>query len=356
MKKIMTIMGTRPDIIRLSEITKKIDKYYKHIIVHTGQNFDVNLRDNFFKDLDLRLPDYQLNLREKLVGFEFIGYMMKEVSKIIIKEKPEAIIILGDVNSALSAYVAKQLHIPVFHLEAGNRCYDDMVPEEVNRRIIDSCSEYLLTYTQRSREQLLLEGYKPNKIIVVGNPIGEVLLKNINNIDEKKVLEKYEVKEKNYILVTLHRTENITNKESLKKIIDALNEISTKTKILLSVHPKLESMIKTFNIKLSKGIIKNEPFGFKDFIVLMKNAKIVLSDSGTVPEECSILKVPVILMRTSTERPELLENNSMILSGIETKYILQATKITEKLSMGNEPEGYKEIVSEKIIKIIARKI
>lgn len=356
MKKIMTIMGTRPDIIRLSEIIKKIDENYKHIVIHTGQNFDTNLRDKFFQDLKLRMPDYQLNLKEKLVGIEFIGYMMNEVSKIITKEKPQAILILGDVNSALSAYVAKQLHIPVFHLEAGNRCYDDMVPEEVNRRIIDSCSEYLLTYTQRSREQLLLEGYKPNKIIVVGNPIGEVLLKNIENIDEEKVLKQYKVKEGSYILVTLHRTENITNKESLKKIVDALNEISKITKILLSVHPKLKSMINVFKIKLNKNIVQNEPFGFKDFIVLMKNAKVVLSDSGTVPEECSLLKVPVVLMRTSTERPELLENNSMILSGIETDDILKASKLAEKLSMGDEPEGYKDIVSEKIIKILARKI
>jgi UDP-N-acetylglucosamine 2-epimerase (non-hydrolysing) len=356
MKKVMTIMGTRPDIIRLSEIIKKVDKFYKHILVHTGQNFDTNLRDKFFKDLSLRLPDYQLNLKEKFVGFEFIGYMMQEISKIILKEKPQIILILGDVNSALSAYVAKQLHVPVLHLEAGNRCYNDMVPEEVNRRMIDSCSEYLLPYTQRSREQLLLEGYKPNKIIVIGNPIGEVISQYIGNIDEKKILGQYKVRSKGYILVTLHRTENITNKESLQKITTALNQLSKKTKIILSVHPKLESMLKAFNIKLEKNVINNKPFGFKDFLALMKNAKTVLSDSGTVPEECSILKVPVVLMRASTERPELLENNSMILSGIETSDILQANKLAEKLSMGDSPTEYQEIVSEKIVKILARKI
>jgi UDP-N-acetylglucosamine 2-epimerase (non-hydrolysing) len=356
MKKVMTIMGTRPDIIRLSEIIKKVDRYYQHILVHTGQNFDTNLRDKFFKDLNLRLPDYQLNLKEKLVGMEFIGYMMKEVDKIIKKEKPQIIIILGDVSSALAAYVAKQLHVPVLHLEAGNRCYDDMVPEEINRRIIDSCSEYLLPYTQRSREQLLLEGYHPSKIIVLGNPIGEVLSQYINNIDEKKILKQYKVSTKKYILVTLHRTENITNKESLQSITAAINQISKKTKILLSVHPKLESMLKAFNIKLEKNVIRNKPFRFKEFVALMKNAKTVLSDSGTVPEECSILKVPVVLMRASTERPELLENNSMILSGIFTDDIIQANRLAQKLSMGQEPEGYKEIVSEKIIKILARKI
>lgn len=357
MKKILTIMGTRPDIIRLSEISKKIDKFYNHIIIHTGQNFDVNLHDNIYRDLKLRQPDYQLNIKEKSVGFDFIGNMFKQVPQILLDEKPDAILILGDVNSALTAYVAKQLHIPILHLEAGNRCYDDNVPEEVNRRIIDSCSTYLLTYTQRSREQLLIEGYKPDKIIVIGNPIGEVLSRHLDNITDKSaILNKFKVKEKSYILATLHRTENITNKENLKKILSALNKLSVNKKVLLSLHPKLSSMLKKFNFKLNKNIITYPPFGFTDFSVLMAKAHLVVTDSGTVPEECNILKVPCVLMRTSTERPELLENNSMVMSGIETDDIIRASILAAQLPVGPEPDSYNEIVSDKIVKILAKKI
>jgi UDP-N-acetylglucosamine 2-epimerase (non-hydrolysing) len=357
--KIMTILGTRPDLIRLSEIIKKIDKNFKHVVVHTGQNFDRNLRDTFFEVLGLRQPDYQFNLKNKFVGFEFISNMIIDVEKVIKKEKPDKILILGDVNSALSAYVAKQMHIPVFHMEAGNRCYDDNVPEEINRRIVDACSDYLLAYTQRSREQLLKEGYSPNRIIVIGNPITEVLLKNanMNKDSQNKILRQYKVEEKNYILSTVHRTENVTNYENLNKIINALNMISKTDKILLSVHPKLSSMMKKFKIKLSKNILAHNPFDFREFTALIGNAKLVLSDSGTIPEECSILKIPSILMRRSTERPELLENNSMILSGIETDSIVDACKIALNASIGEIPYDYRDTnVSDKIIKILSGKI
>ncbi|MDO9399727.1 MAG: UDP-N-acetylglucosamine 2-epimerase (non-hydrolyzing) [bacterium] len=355
--KILTIVGTRPELIRLSEIIKKLDIYFDHIFVHTGQNFDINLRENFFNDLGLRLPNYQFNLKEKTTGFNFISKMLINIEHVLIKEKPDRALILGDTNSGLASYICKQMHIPVFHMEAGNRCYDDNVPEEVNRRIIDSCSEYLLAYTQRSREQLLIENYPPNKIIVIGNPITEVLYKYSNNINSEKILKKYKVKNKKYILATLHRTENITNKISLQKICNALNKISEEYIILLSVHPKLDVMLKKFNINLEKNIIKCDPFGFKEFITLMENTKIVLTDSGTVPEECSLLQIPSVLIRTSTERPELLENNSMILSGTESLAIYNAFKMILNLKIGNIPLDYQDKdISDKIIKILARSL
>ncbi len=347
MKKIMTIAGTRPDLIRLSEIIKKLDKYTDHVFVHTGQNFTLHLHDQFFEDLDLRKPDYQLN-KDKMTGFEFLGNMFVEIDKILKKEKPDAILILGDVHSTLCSYVCKRNGVPVFHMEAGNRCYSEKVPEEINRRIVDSVSEYLLAYTQRSREQLLREGYPPQKIIVTGNPIKEIIEKHIKDLNNKK-------RDEEYVLVTLHRNENVTDKTVLTGIISALNEISKTTKVVLSVHPKLKSMIKEFNIKLSENIDSSKPFGFKEFLALEKNAKCVLSDSGTVPEECAILKVPCVLMRDSTERPELLENNSMILSGIKKKEILDAYKVAKDMSIGEIPKDYVDTdVSEKIVKILMR--
>ncbi|MHA1130837.1 MAG: non-hydrolyzing UDP-N-acetylglucosamine 2-epimerase [Candidatus Helarchaeota archaeon] len=358
-RKIMTIVGTRPDLIRLSEIIRKMDRYFNHIFVHTGQNFDENLRDKFFEDLDLRMPDYQFNMDEKHVGFKYIGEMFVNIEKVINREQPNIALILGDVNSALSAYVCKQKQIPVFHMEAGNRCYDDKVPEEVNRRIIDVCSEYLLTYTQRSREHLLREGYHPSKIIVTGNPITEIIAKYIQKAEkiQDEVLEKYHVSKKKYVLATLHRTENVTNSTTLTKICNAMNELSRQNTILLSVHPKLDSMLERFHIELMKNVRVFKPFGFIEFLALMKNTKIVITDSGTVPEESCILNIPCVLMRDSTERPELLENNSMILSGIETQDILSAFEIAITMKVGDIPADYKDVdVSDKIIKLLMRKI
>ncbi|MDD2907177.1 MAG: UDP-N-acetylglucosamine 2-epimerase (non-hydrolyzing) [Candidatus Gracilibacteria bacterium] len=349
MKKVMTIVGTRPELIRLSETIKLLDKLTNHCFVHTGQNFTPELHDQFFEDLDLRLPDYQLN-KEGKSGFEFIGNMYISIDKIIEKEKPEVVLILGDTNSCLSSYVAKRKKIPVFHMEAGNRCYDENVPEETNRKVIDSLSEYLLPYTQRSRENLLIEGYHPSKIIVTGNPITEIIEKYKSSIGKRDI-------KKDYILVTLHRDENVTNKSNLENIVSALNEISKKYKVILSVHPKLEEMIKKFNIKFEKNIELSKPFNFKKFLNLEKFATCVLSDSGTVPEECCILKTPCVLLRTTTERPELLENNSMILSGITKEEILNSMEIAIKTDIGDIPNDYRDTnVSQKIVKLLLRHI
>lgn len=349
MKRILTIVWTRPELIRLSEIIKVLDKYTTHTFIHTGQNFTPELHDQFFSELKLRKPDVQLN-KDWKTGFSFIWTMYQEIDKIFNKIQPEAVLILWDTNSCLSAYVAKIKWIPVFHMEAWNRCYNENVPEEINRKIIDSVSEYLLPYTQRSRENLLIEWYHPSKIIVTGNPIREVIEKYSSNIWEKQVKE-------DYILVTLHREENVTNKNSLESIFSALNELSKTDIIILSVHPKLGQMIKKFNITFEKNIILNKPFWFKKFLNLEKYAKCVLSDSGTVPEECNIFKTPCVLLRTSTERPELLENNSMILSWIKKEEILNAYKVAINTSIWEIPKDYKDTnVSEKILKIILRHI
>jgi len=349
MKKILTIVWTRPELIRLSETIKILDKLTNHIFVHTWQNFTHHLHNQFFGELNLRLPDYQFN-KEWKTWFEFIWEMFKNIDLVIEKEKPEAILILWDTNSALSAYVAKRKKIPVFHMEAGNRCYDENVPEETNRKIVDSLSTYLLPYTQRSRENLLAEWYHPNKIIVTWNPITEIIEKYKNEIWEKEIKD-------DYVLVTLHRDENVTNKENLENIINSLNEISKIYKIILSVHPKLEEMLKKFDMKLAENIESSKPFWFKKFLNLEKFAKCVLSDSWTVPEECNILKTPCVLLRTSTERPELLENNSMILSWITKEEILNSFEVALKTDIWEIPNDYKDInVSQKIVKLLLRHI
>ncbi len=347
MKKIVTIAGTRPDLIRLSEIIKILDKHTKHFFVHTWQNFTPELKNQFFDDLKIRKPNFQFNKNQK-IWFEFIWQMMKDINLTLEKVKPDAVLILWDTNSWLSAYVAKRKNIPVFHMEAWNRCYDDIVPEEINRRIIDSVSDFLLPYTQRSRENLLAEWYHTSKIIVTWNPITEVINKNLKNVWERK--EKGE-----YILVSLHREENIIEENNLKWIIYALNDLAKETKVVLSMHPKLDVMIKKFNIILGKNIEINKPFSFTHFLNLEKYAKCVLSDSWTVPEECSILKIPCILLRTSTERPELLENNSMILSWIKKEEIINAYNVAINTTIWDIPNDYKDTnVSEKILKIILR--
>jgi len=341
MKKIVTIVWTRPELIRLSEIIKLLDIHTNHIFVHTGQNFTPGLHKQFFKDLALRKPDYQFN-DKWISGFQFIWNMYQDIEEVLIKENPDAVLI--------SSYVIKRKKVPIFHMEAWNRCYDDNVPEEINRKLVDSLSEYLLPYTQRSREQLLLEWYHPSKIIVTGNPITEVIYKYKDNLP--KITQTSD-----YVLVTLHREENITNQKNLEAIFSALWDIADNTKIIFSLHPKLENMIKKFNITPHKNISLEKPFGFQYFLSLENNAVCVLSDSWTVPEECNILKTPCILLRTSTERPELLENNSMILSWIEKEEILQAYAIATKTEIWSIPNDYQDTnVSQKILKLILRHI
>lgn len=352
----MTILGTRPEIIRLVLIIKKLDLLCDHTLVHTGQNYDSNLKDIFFEDLNLREPDYYLEASSKSFGTQ-ISLIFKEIEKLLLKIKPDKVLILGDTNSGLSAIIAERMGIPVYHMEAGNRCYDLKVPEEKNRLIIDSISHYAIPYTPNSRENLLKEGISKERIFTSGNPINEVLSSFNDKINKSKILEKLQLKPKEYFLVTAHRSENVDIKERLKQIIDGLDLIGAEYNlpIICSIHPRTKSKLNLFGIApKNSNVILSDPFGFFDFVFLEKNAKLVLTDSGTVQEECCIFQVPTVTIRDTTERPETLECGSNIISGLDAKRIQDCVKIM--LSNQSEwelPIGYNDLnVSDKIIKIL----
>lgn len=341
--RILTVIGTRPEIIRLSRIIPKLDKACKHILVHTGQNFDRNLSDIFFQQLEVRKPDYFLGVKGATFG-EQIGRMFIEGEKVLCKEKPDKIVILGDTNSGLLSIVAKRLRIPVYHLEAGNRCYDDRVPEEVNRRVIDHSSAILMPYTGRSKENLLREGIEDHRIFVIGNPIYEVIQHYCQSIDECKVLDEYKVDKKEYFLLTTHRAENVDDKKRLMSLFDGISKIQEhyKMPVICSFHPRTRDKVKSFGLKtIKEKVTFVEPLGFFDFITLERNAFCVLSDSGTVQEECCILKVPNVTIRDVTERPETIECGSNILSGVDPQRIVEAVKaVTGKECCWNPPQEY----------------
>lgn len=354
--KILTILGTRPEIIRLSLIIKELDRInIKNIIVHTGQNYDSKLSDIFFKDLDLRKPDYYLGIKEDKVGAQ-IGKIIEKAEEIILKEKPDLLLILGDTNSALSAISAARHSVPILHLEAGNRCFDWRVPEEKNRVIIDHISNWLVPYTERSKENLIKEGISSEFIFVSGNPIREVLEYFKDKIEESNVLNKLKIKEKDYFLITAHREENVDDPDILNAIIKGLNLVAVKFKkdLIFSVHPRTKSKLSKSKIKLSKNIRVSEPFGFFDFVKLEKNALAVITDSGTVQEECSILKTPTVTIRETTERPETVECGSNILSGTSDSEKIFET-VNQMLKLNNDwisPYENDLNVSNKITKFL----
>ena len=313
--KVLTILGTRPEIIRLSKIIPKLDKYCDHIIVHTGQNYDYELDKIFFHTLKVRKPDYYLNARGTFA--KQIAIIFEKLEEILIKEKPDRFLVLGDTNSSLGGVVAKRLMIPVFHMEAGNRCFDENVPEEVNRRIIDHSSSILLPYTNRSCENLLSEGISKSRIYVTGNPIYEVIKSNLKKIKLSKILNELKLKNISYFLLTLHRQENVDNPKQLLKFINLLKIIIKKynnKKIIWPIHPRTKNLLVGLKINLDERIILTKPLNFFDFIKLEENSFCVLTDSGTVQEECSILKVPCIILRNSTERQETLESGAVLIN------------------------------------------
>jgi UDP-N-acetylglucosamine 2-epimerase (non-hydrolysing) len=354
--KVMTILGTRPEIIRLSRVIEKLDSYCTHILVHTGQNFDKNLSDIFFEDLKIRKPDYFFNVKGATFG-EQITQILKETEKVMVKERPDKILILGDTNSSLSAIIAKRLGIPVFHMEAGNRCYDDRVPEEVNRRIIDHCSDILLPYTEQSRANLIKEGIPNNRIFVIGNPICEVIKYYKKEIDATDVFERLFVEPGKYFLVTMHRAENVDIEIRLRQLIKAITSLNKKynTPVIYSLHPRTRDKIQRFNIKIDADQIRFvEPLSFFDFIRLEQHACCVISDSGTVQEECCIFHVPNITIRDVTERPETIECGSNILSSADEKIILNCVNfvLTQKPEWIVPVEYLNESVSNTVAKII----
>uniref|UniRef100_A0A7C3J6T1 UDP-N-acetylglucosamine 2-epimerase (Non-hydrolyzing) n=1 Tax=candidate division WOR-3 bacterium TaxID=2052148 RepID=A0A7C3J6T1_UNCW3 len=356
--KVMTILGTRPEIIRLSEVIKANDKYFNHILVHTGQNWDYNLYQIFFKELGLRKPDYFLNSVGKNLG-ETMGNIIKKSYEVLLKEKPDAVLILGDTNSALSAISAKRLKIPIFHMEAGNRCFDQNVPEELNRRIVDHISDINLPYTEHSRRYLLEEGIRKDYIFVTGSPMTEVLLKNFDKISKSKILENLKLEENNYIILSSHREENLDIDDNLTSLVNAINFVAEifKMPIIYSVHPRSEKKIKDKKIKFNKLVKKMKPFGFIDYNKLQMHSYCVLSDSGTLSEESSILGFPAVLIRTSTERPEVLDKGTIVIGGIEKENMVNSIKIAKETFENRDKnqipfDYFDKDVSIKVVKII----
>ena len=327
--KVMTILGTRPEIIRLSRVIPKLDRLCEHVLVHTGQNYDPNLSEIFFDELGIRAPDHFLGVQGRSFGDQ-IGQIIHTSEEIMRSEQPDRLLILGDTNSSLSAIVAKRLAIPVYHMEAGNRCYDDRVPEEINRRIIDHSSDILLPYTERSRANLLREGIAGERIYVTGNPIYEVLEHYRSSIESSNVLERLNLESGRYFLVTMHRAENVDVESRLRALMAAMESLNKTYGIPLicSLHPRTRDTMRRFGLleRVSPDIQFHAPFGLFDFIQLEQNARCVLSDSGTVQEECCILHVPNVTLRDVTERPETIECGSNILSGADHDTIVRAVE------------------------------
>jgi UDP-N-acetylglucosamine 2-epimerase (non-hydrolysing) len=354
--KIMTILGTRPEIIRLSRIIPKLDTLCDHVLVNTGQNFDKNLSELFFDELNLRTPDYNLGVRGSTFG-ELIGRIFIECEKVFLAERPDRLLILGDTNSSLSAILAKRLGIPIYHMEAGNRCYDDRVPEEVNRRIIDHSSDILMPYTERSRANLLQEGIPGNRIYVTGNPIFEVIRYYDSQIARSTVLNDLGLESERFLLVTMHRAENVDVRERLSGLITALDRLQQEycLPVVVSTHPHTRVNMTSFGIKLVNDNIRFlPPFGFFDFITLERNALCVISDSGTVQEECCIFHVANITIRDVTERPETVECGSNMLSGVDSETIQRCVHMVLDLrSKWDVPPEYQiENVSNNALKIV----
>ena len=325
----MTIFGTRPEIIRLSLVMKILDQHCEHVTVHTGQNYDESLSDIFIRDLEVRTPDIHFGIKSSSFGSQ-IGQILSKTDEILEQHKPDRILILGDTNSALSAIIAARRQIPVFHMEAGNRCFDDRVPEEVNRRIIDHSSAILMPYTERSKENLVREGIERDRVYVTGNPIKEVLDHFSDNIEASSALEQFAVRSFEYFLVTLHRSENVDDPHRLKKFLDAFTAVAEKfgKPILISTHPRTAAKLHEFGFRSpSEQVRFLKPLGFFDFVKLEKNSLAVMTDSGTVQEECAIFGIPNITLRDVTERPETIECGSNILCGAETESIIRAAEL-----------------------------
>jgi UDP-N-acetylglucosamine 2-epimerase (non-hydrolysing) len=353
--KILTVLGTRPEIIRLSLVIEKLDSACEHFLVHTGQNYDPNLNDIFFQQLGVRAPNVYLDAKGPFG--EQVGIILSRIEQIMLSEKPDKFLVLGDTNSALAAIVAKRLGIPVYHMEAGNRCYDDRVPEEVNRRIIDHCSDVLMPYTERSRQNLLREGIAGLRIYVTGNPILEVIKHYQGEIDDAGVFDRLDVAPGNYFLVTLHRAENVDGEARLRQFADALDQIQKQYEypVIVSTHPRTRSRLEAFGIIVNNPDIRlMEPFGFFDFVALEQKAFCVLSDSGTVQEECAIFRVPNVTMRDVTERPETIECGSNILTGADPAQILNCvnTVLSRPANWSPPAEYLVENVSQTVIKIL----
>lgn len=356
MSKILTVLGTRPEIIRLSRIIKLLDKYCNHTIVNTMQNYDYRLNNIFFEELEIRKPDVEFAVKNHSFS-EQLASMFPQIHRILKKEWPDAVLVLGDTNSGLCSIVAERIGIPVYHMEAGNRCFDRTVPEEVNRRIIDSIASYNLPYTPGSRENLLREGISKDHIFTCGNPIGEVMdyYRYRERIEKSNILKELEIAPGGYFLATFHREETVDIHSRLIEVVYGLNAIGEHygMPVICSVHPRTRVQLEKYELHINNTIRFLEPFGFFDFVRLEKDARCILTDSGTVSEEACILGTPCVIVRDVTERPELLECGSAMLSGVHSGHILSAAKVMVEHRVWSLPTGYADgDVSSKVVEFI----
>jgi len=354
----MTIVGTRPEIIKMSAIIKKCDKYFDHILVHTGQNYDYTLNEVFFKDLGLREPDNYLGVVGENLG-QTMGNVIAKSYELMTDIKPDAIIVLGDTNSCLSVVSAKRLKIPIFHMEAGNRCKDENLPEEVIRRIVDVTSDINLCYSENARRYILDSGVKPEYTYVVGSPIAEVLGGYMKHINESEIIETLGLETGKYILLSAHREENIDIESNFLSLMNAVNEMASifNIPILYSCHPRAKKYIQKRDFKFHKNVILSEPLGFFDYNKLQKNAFCVVSDSGTVPEESAFFNFPAVSIRTSTERPEAMDKGVFIIGSITSDQILQSVNMAVEMNKNGDissdvPAYIDTSVSTKVVKLI----
>lgn len=356
--KVMTIVGTRPEIIRLSQVIGAFDRYFDHCLVHTGQNWDYTLNEIFFEEMQLRKPDRFLNCVGKNLGAT-MGNILALSYQVMLEEKPDALLILGDTNSALSAISAKRLKIPIFHMEAGNRCFDQNVPEEINRRIVDHIADFNLAYTEHSRRYLISEGLRGDTVFVTGSPIPEVLLRNHDKIAASTVLERLGLAAGKYFVVSAHREENIDSTDHFLSLMRAVNGVAEAYQhpVIYSTHPRSLKAIVEKGFSFHPLVRSLPPFGFPDYVQLQQNAFCVLSDSGTLSEESAVLGFPGVLIRTSTERPEVLDKGRIVIGGIQADSILQAVVLAtemreEALPLRLPPDYMDTNVADKVVKIV----
>lgn len=356
----MVVVGTRPEIIRLSEIIKKLEVFHKVVLVHTGQNYDYNLNEIFFRDLELRSPDFYLGASsdQENLGHS-VGNIIAKTYDIMLQEKPDALLILGDTNSCLSAYSAKRLKIPIFHMEAGNRCFDFNVPEEINRRVVDHISDINLAYSENARRYLIAEGKRDDSVYVTGSPMTEVLNKFSKKINCSDVCSRLNLKKEKYFVVSLHREENLDIKDNFHTVCNSLNQVAEKYQmpIIFSTHPRTKKRIEAEEIQFNPLIKNLDPLGFIDYNALQLNSFCVLSDSGTITEESSIMHFPAVSIRTSTERPEGLDAGTIVLSGINEAGLLSAIEIATKTRPDSSEilvADYQDLnVSDKTLRLIS---
>ena len=356
--RLATILGTRPEIIRLAEIIRKCDRFFDHVLIHTGQNYDYTLNEIFFQDLGIRQPDHYLNVAGAHLG-ETLGNVISRSWEVLSATKPDALLVLGDTNSVLCTIPAKRLKIPIFHMEAGNRCFDQNVPEEINRKISDHIADINLTYTEHSRRYLLSEGFRKDQVFVTGSPMTEVLTTHQARIAQSSVLARLGIHPRGYILMSAHREENIDLPHNLATLHESVNAVAERYQlpIIFSTHPRTRKRIELEDLSFHPLVRNVEPLGFFDYVHLQQHAFVVLSDSGTLSEESAILGFPAVSIRTSTERPEAIDAGTIILGGLTTEGIINSIDIARGLPLDSSytviPEGYQVLnVSDKVVRLI----